>query len=1052
MLFVVFGFCCGVQAEDLSPDVVQRQQSEYQRYVLFPYLDRGFRAEQEGNLILAEQSYRRALELQPTSQEIRANLAHVLMRRGNYGGALEVLEPVMSRSDPARDKFLFLLLETFDPLDAGDISTMVSACMPGRCRGVLEGVAHRLFKSGGPELALAFLEGALEYAIGEDRVELLSLKTAYDEQANRWQRIVSDVEEIGHSRPLRDSESLRYGFALLNMRRFRTLEAFLASNQFLDVSGELALRRASIMRAVTMGEDDFARRQFKRLSKIDRLTKSEEEQYARLLVTSGDFHAARELLKEGGERGCMFLIDLALELAQKGRAKEELESCAQENRAADWLNAAINLRDEDALRKTSFNGKLEIVRLRALVDIYIGSHRHAKIIHLLESRKDQILVPDLKLALAGALEQEQRYLEAAKSYEEVLANSIDPGSRAEVFRDEKSSGDISRDRILDQASYLYMLGEKDNAAADLLERNFPFDQTQNPELLNERLLSLLHLLPPAKQKIVLQEMVDAPFSMGFAIKFGDLWRNSAACQELTELAPTLHASRHFVILARCYEVSAPGLAAYYYAVAASRGVEGIAIYQAYNYHYGGDYRAARDTWLELERGGLSDDQAFAAAISALAAEDAVLAERWWRQADIKTEQWWFTGSMIARLRGELALSAQRLNQAIAASAELNPEYLYSRAMLLREQGNIELAEADESQLAGRADVTAETQAHLAFNSGDMDREESATRLLEALRAVPEYSALREQYIYLSAAEGRSPEATAQIQQLLDQLDPDLPPVGTSSEAVNDKIYAFQRMHERLTRRHRFYVGGWSGAGGGGGGSDQLVYGSAFNSRGVQLDYDYRLVDGASTGWGALSVYGRAIVSESTDHRFSGLSHTSGVGVHWKPDLGLDVSAMAELNHRSFAQGRSGTDVMLRASTDLLSAFSAQNDWHVSVDRWFVQQFYLDGAYWVEAKDYSLFARYSAGPQFKTFLKAPSTVQPYGFLQADYLRNSLAGEISEEPVSCVSAGVGFAFNFWSGKNDYDAYRQSYSLKFEYQRYIDSNYFDGDGVFLKLEARL
>lgn len=1026
-------------SDDNATGEIGSELSEYKQYRIFPFVDKGVRASESGALEVAEINFRKALEIAPDNLELNLLLAEVLFRSGKVSDAIGILQRFGALSEDSMPRLLAAFEASLNASNSKDVKFALETLSPGFRKKLIATIANREFSVSGPDSAVKFIDTYIKYIEGDDRVEIHAINSAYKELVKDWRGVLVSLGHVRSTRPLSDIEASRYGMALVELDKLDALEDFLHAAVVEGSGTDFSLRRAAIQRALSTGNKGVALANLKSLAARDRLAVDETEQFFRLLIEAEEYALAESYIRTSGKDFCPSVVSLYVEFNELVRARDTLGQCVVDGDSARWLDVAINLRAEKVLRRMKVSGEYEIRRLRALVNIYVDSGRYGALVSLLTGVGTSSLSPDLLIALAESQEKINKESEAADTYLLVLRRDIDalPNS-------------YGREILLDKATYLYIKNRHKNLARQALGKYFPFSGFENVQLLNERLMSLLPQQPEQSRKQILLEMFGQPFGDEYALTFADLWKTVGNCAELTGKVESERRRRSLLILGRCYEQGAPGLATHYYGLAESEGAKDISIYKAYTYHYAGEYKNALESWRKVPSGAMTDEYAGAAAKSALATGDYGLAEQWWQQAGEGGADWWFTGAMVALGNGDDDLSLERLNQAIARTEQVNSRYLYARAVLLRERGDIVGARADEKLLAEAADLTSEQYAHLAFSSDSSRSQSSVQNLQKALGGAPEQGLWREQLVYQAEAEGNTEEAAEHLKMLVDRFDPDLPPLGTSEESITTKAYNFRRMHERLTRRSQLNVAAWYGNDSGAVGSG-AIYGNLFDSKGVQVSYDRLIGDASPTNGGSLSAYGRALVSDGTDGQASS-SSMFGVGLRWKPPVTTDLNFFAEINQRDFDGYDQNVDLMLRASGNLLSSFSDVHDWHIGRDSWFVQQLYLDGAYWVSEKDYALLARYSAGPEFKSFLDSPSTIQPYGFLQFDRSRSDFSQVAVGEDVESFSFGGGVAFYLWGNMGKYDAYRNSYSLKIEYQEVVDSNYFAGDGIFLKLEVNL
>lgn len=1128
--------------------------SEYKQYKIFPFLERGLRAEKQGDLDEAEFNFRKVNELVGGHFPTTSLLVGVLKKKGEFREAIRLLRPFSESLREAREELTDLYVQSIDSTNAIELSAALRACRPDYCGQFINSVAYREFQRSGAGVAREFLDSLTDSELVVDKAHIHALRSSYDEIAHDWEAVIFSLGVVERSRPLEASESLRQGFAFL---RLGMTDRALAVQDRLDNEGaseSKTLRRALIQRALADDTDDIALAQYRLLQQQTDLEAWEKRQLATLLSAFGSVGQAETLLVESGESDCEELMDFYLQTQQSDKTIQNLLDCPYAGKEDRWLELAINLNSERALRSRTFTGNLEQQRVAALVNLLASGSRYPEIVQLLDANY-YVLSLDLRERLAIALEQVGRGAEAADIYVELADSQLGREANRKLG-------------YLDKATYLYMQAGNYNLARVTLTRNFPFRQGRNAELLNQRLISLLHLVPEAARKPILLGLYKQPFGEAYAIPFAELWRSVGNCRELAEASGESPKRRDLVALGHCYSDSQPGLAAYYFGRAQDLGAESLDTSLAFNYYRAGDYARSFARWKSVPEEELTPELLKSAALVALSAGEVAHAEEWWARADLQTdEEWWYLGAQIAEASDQPEVSVTRVSAAIETSTQQKPAYLYWRAVMLRRLGKVAEAALDEVTLSAMEGLTPEQNAHLAYVAGGPSTSDSAARLSTALSAVPDASEWREQLMYFSEAEGKSKEAAVHLRTLIDGLEPDLPPMKESALTTHEKEYRLKRMHEYLTRRHRLSFGAWQGEDSPG----SVNYGSEpdpFSSEGGYLSYEYRLGDSPVVKGREFAAYAHGSIALSGDEinawdTVSPKGKNLGVGIRLKPFGSRDLNLFFEVNRREVVRktaydveairerigdvfeeltrlsganpsddnldaalaqlerlpqlyfsdqvetkavqpgaasgcefveclltnpgtlanyrenvdaqtvpaasiwhdSRSELDFMVGLSTSLLSGLIENQGWLLNSDAWIDQDLYVGWSHWLESHDYQFSARYSVGPQIKIPLPFSSSVQPYGFAQADRVKDHLVrgrsgvndlAPGSGETVATSRVGLGAALHFRSGAGKYDTFRQHYSLKIEYQKFVDDKDLPADvseeGVFIKLEGSL
>lgn len=1153
-LILILTLSSDLRADDSSLFDFGVGLSEYKQYKIFPFLERGLRAQKRGDLDEAELNFRKVNELVNDHFPTTSLLVAVLKKKGEFPEAIRLLTPFSATIQEARAELADLYAQSIDLTNARDLSRALRACRPDYCGQFVSSVAYREFKRSGAGSAREFLNNLSASELVVDKVHIYALRSSYDEIVHDWEAVIFSLGVVERSRTLEAGESLRQGFAFLKLGM---IDRALAVQDRLDGEAEIeskALRRALIQRALADKADDVALAQYRLLLQQTELEAWEKRQLATLLSAFGSVGQAETLLVESGESDCVVLMDFYLQTQQSDKAKQNLLDCPYSGKEDRWLELAINLNSERALRSRAFSGNLEQQRVEALVNILASRSRYPEVVQLLEANYYTLSI-NLRERLAVALEQVGRDAEAADIYVELAGSQLGREASRKL-------------RYLDKASYLYMQAGNYNLARVTLTRNFPFGRDTNAELLNQRLISLLHLVPEVSRKPILLDLYKQPFGETYAIPFAELWRSVGNCRELAEASGESPERRDLVALGHCYSESQPGLAAYYFERAKELGAESLDVSLAYTYYRAGDYARSFSSWKSVPKEDMTPGLLKSAALVALSAGEIAQAEHWWTRADLQAdEEWWYLGAQIAEANDQPQLSVTRISEAIETSTQQKPAYFYWRAVMLRRLGRVAEAALDEATLSAMQGLTPEQNAHLAYVTADPSASDSSARLSTALSAVPDASEWREQLMYLSEAEGKSEEAAVHLRTLIDGLEPDLPPMQESALTAHEKEYRLQRMHEYLTRRHQLSFGAWQGEDSPG----SVNYGSdpdPFSSEGGYLSYEYRLGDAPVVKGREFAAYAHGSIALSGDEintwdTVSPKGTNFGIGLRLKPIGSRDLNLFFEVNRREVVrktvydveaiherigdvfeelvrlsgsspsddnleaalaqlerlpqlyfsdqvetravqsgtssecdfveclltnpdtlanyrkdveaqtvpdvsighESRSELDIMVGLSTSLLNGLIENQDWLLNSNAWIDQDFYVGWSHWLESHDYQFSARYSVGPQIKIPLPFSSSIQPYGFAQTDRVKDHLVrgraglnGLVPEsgETVATSRVGLGAALHFRSGSGKYDTFRQNYSLKIEYQKFVDDKDLPSDvseeGVFIKLEASL
>ncbi|WP_237066801.1 NfrA family protein [Microbulbifer guangxiensis] len=1041
---------------------------EAQQYKIFPFVERGIRSEKRGDLAGAEEQFRKVKEIVGLHFPTLRLLIDVLVRQGHYQEAADLLKPFASTSSAARKQLLVLYEKLLDPHDIESIRTALRLCIPEGCKPLIESMAYRSFMESGADSASLVLSQVLEVVGEQDLVEVHSLKSSYDEMRKDWLSVRTSLELVSRARPLLSDEFLRLGFSYVNLDELTAVESLISTRgeSFPEESQQLHL--AVIQRAMAAGEHTVGLKHYDAIAETtSSLLSQDRKQLAYFLIKAGRVEEAESFVTALDEEKCETLVDFHIATGKPNKARAGLLECPYTDNAAHWLELAINLGAEDALKSRTFSGELERRRLTTLADLLMVAHRFDEVVDLLSSI-DRPLDPGLGEKLAFALEHTGKHSLAADIYAELAQHQARPTeSRAADY--------------VDKASYLYMRASQPNLARVTLLSHFPFARFANAQLLNQRLMGLLHLVPANTRTSTLLALRAQTFDEAYAFRFAELWKTGASCRALAEKLAGDSLRLDSVILGHCYADTAPGLAAHYFGQAENYGGESLAVPLAFAYFKAGEYGRSLESWHRVPEEAMAPELKKAAARVALAGGEYQQAAVWWQGAALEDDQdWWLLGAKLAEAVGKLEPAVSRLSKAMTLASSKDPEHYYLRALLLRQLGRDEEAWRDERELAGMDRLAPHHKAHLAYAGIKMGDRHSSEQLEQALKQAPVSAQWREQLVYLHEAEGQNAEAVQHIRALSESVDAELPPLAVSAESMQEKEGALRQLHENLSRRYQLSVGAWHGFDAGrsiGAGMDF----DPFNTQGGYLSYEYRLGESPVVHGRQLAVYGRGLMANSDDAvDFVGLhsrSRSLGIGLRWKPVASHDVNLFLELNRRSFEQKvnydpaginqgvpagssrrdtRSETDALVRVSASLLNGASPLPLLPAGVGDWLHQDLYVDMGHWVQSHDYQFTARYTAGPQFGTPWPAVPSVQPYGFLQYDRNSDHLTAPDGAETFASSRAGLGVAVHLLNTGRGFDSFSRRLSLKLEFQQFLQQKNFPEDfaeeGFFFKLEGTL
>lgn len=604
------------------------------------------------------------------------------------------------------------------------------------------------------------------------------------------------------------------------------------------------------------------------------------------------------------------------------------------------------------------------------------------------------------------------------------------------------------DTLLDTLTYRLVDAGSNTAAWDLLMARYPFNGMSSS--LREKLVTRLDVIS-LRQPSLLGTNAQARLSIPLdsarlrglqAAMLKHLGNCMGVRQVLGDLSNHYTAS-DWMMLGECYLTQQrSGLAQYAFEQAIKRHPTTEAMRAlAYVAYQNKNNVLAVQAWKQtIASGRLTSDNWLAATITALAADEKVLAAQWLEQYE--QAQGWQTADYWAVKADVLsAVSVPRAISAMQTSLKLDPRATrYAElAGWQRQVGDMTGAIASLKAAIALAPNDGAARADLGFleyNAGHLP--EAQVQMQAALKLRPNDMRVTEQLAYIDQRLGDNDQAKRDIEQSVDYLlrfpSIEQTPVRTES------MYALRRMHEDLSRRWTLSVDGMSSTSPAAS-TQSPVPGQDFKSY-AQIEFDYRLGDPAINDGKTVSVYGRVFGGSGPNNAALPVyAPMLGIGLRWKPFSDYVIYLAAEkqipLDHGTSASA----NTMLRVSASFLNTGRYSDDWHPTGSGWFSQNLYLDSAYYLSNQAYALTADYRFGYHHK--LQQGQTIEPYTRL--------VATKISSETSPDVRIGVGIRWNIWANQSRYNAYASKYYVGLEMQGAIKTYQNDRIAALLTMGVR-
>jgi len=440
----------------------------------------------------------------------------------------------------------------------------------------------------------------------------------------------------------------------------------------------------------------------------------------------------------------------------------------------------------------------------------------------------------------------------------------------------------------------------------------------------------------------------------------------------------------------------------------------------------------------------------AAATAALATHEADVARAWLdtyaTQGGRQDANYWWLRAQADEPH-EPALVRTDLDNALALQPD--PRYYARLAALQSQAGEKQQALVSLQRASMLAPDDSELAASLGYAYLQVGKPELAVVQFErAHRDDPDNAALTRQLLYVHQQLGDKAEARAYAVQAIDQFDIDggTDPGDANSGQNDSELYALRRLHEDLGRKWSFNadmsLGDTVSSA-----ANSVAPGVSYRSY-AQLEAQYRLLDPQQTGGdvNTLAAYARLFAGSGASGAVWPLHAAMlGVGLHWKPLVSQNIVLSVEQQTPADNSRDTRNDTMLRASGSWSFGPRLNDDWHAGGWGWLSQNFYLDFAHYLRAKESVFTADYRLGLHDK--LRNGQTIQPYIHLQ--YTGIERPGSLAYLHDS--RAGLGLQWNLWYGATRYDAYPHRFSVAVEGQHAFTSYLRERNAVFLILRAQ-
>lgn len=799
----------------------------------------------------------------------------------------------------------------------------------------------------------------------------------------------------------------------------------------------LALRRALIQRAIFLRDLPRAEAQLTALDQQGQLGAEERAQWFNLLLMQGRAIDARDLQARGGLGAPGQELAVALALSAAGERKA----------LADYLAVHQPAFEEEKDERQWINLLAQVGRTRPeLLDLYQarypanGAWQARSALPLAMARQDDATAQRLLAHLPKDGYHEERFSLALAQ-----GRYIEARQQAEALVAQPDGH-----RLLDPLSYRLMDAGAPGEAQRLLLASYPFGGNPHAGALFARLAVLASKQAAAfsadDRARLARPLENVPLRIAQVPILAALRDCDGIRQVMSDLSPDYPAEL-WRQLGDCYGSQRPGLAEYAYAEANKRKPDPdttrALAYQAYGAR---DFATALQAWRSVPAGHMKPDDLLAAATTALGANEPAPARAWLdsyaEQGGRQDHAYWWLRAQADEPR-DPALARTDLESAIAQHPD--PRYYAKLAALQTQAGESKQALVSLQ----RAAVLAPDDDKLAAQLGyaylqDGSPELAVTQFERAHRANPDDPKLTWQLLYVHQQLGDNAQARDYAEQAIDQLGAGT--TGTDGAAQQDHAqddnqqrFALRRLHEDLGRKWRFNadmtIGDTVSSA-----ANAANPGQSYRSY-FQMEGQYRFdPPWAGADINTLAAYARVFAGSGASGAVWPIhGWMLGVGLHWKPlttqNIVLSVEQQTPVSGSRFTRN----DTMLRAAGSWSFSPNLNDDWHAGGRGWWSQNFYVDVARYLRAKQTVFTTDYQLGWHHK--LMEGQSIEPYARVQFTGIDRNHGSFQRDGRI-----GLGVQWNVWFGETRYDAYPHRVSVAVEGQHAFTSYLRDKNALFL------
>lgn len=983
--------------------------SEYQQFRTYPYVEKAYRLQQQGQYAAAAAELEQALQRAPGHVPLLLQLFDYQLAIPDVQAAANTFSMLPGTERPGLLlRLIQTLLQQADTPDNSLFRQLHAGLTAPEYQQAALLLAHRYIALNQDRLAYQLL---LSVVSAND--EILLLRAALAEKLSDQAQVVRDLAALSIPLP-GEQEQYRYANALLLTGA--TEQALSIAQQQPDTALAGAIYRQWLQMQLARNDYHGAEQSFRWLSQHQQLSADELAQRYQNALQLSDWPLAFALA-ERLELSCWQRLELQLVAADDTAAKRQFQHCQPDSAPALWLVYAERWLSAEQLATTTIAGVYwQQQKNKVLISKYIATRQHLLLLDLL-------LSTDL-----------------AQQYQPQLLSTLDQLANGRQKRDylQRAYRQAPSDALLERLSFQYMLlGQYDDALA-LLQAALPLSAPAMADgVLPQRLLNLLLQQPQLPDLPLLQALAD--WGEAYRTERAELWRLAGQCQQSIRLLPAPDSAAAWRVLALCETDSRPEVAIRYWQQvnALQPGAEPLRA-QAYLYSKLQQPAQALQYFLQIpEPERLAADH-LAIAELALQQQQLSLAQQHWQLAGAADNRWYLVGSELAWRQGDAKAALAYLDHLDVAALQLQQQAAYyaQRAMVYQQLQQPEQALAAWQQALQLAPQQPDYLAGYGYLLARLGDAAAIDYLQQAVASglFQQDAALAAQLAYLYAGTGQLAETLHWLRQSIDLQAAEQPVAVTP-------LFTAKRYYQQISSP-------W-----------QLTASTRFNSNSGAQDVWFAQADNAPRNELALrleyyldqltrdlALYWELGANGSSSSPYQHWGQQLGIG--YRPLTDYNLWLMAGLQEYPLAEGH--WRPQLRLSADFLNQPPWQAEWRPEAERWQERKLYFDLVWWLQNPQ-QLFAqaRYEQGMVWKLSHASAQTAKLYGYSQFDYRRQHATEAVDTESWRQYSIGLGVQWRLWWAEQQYHAYRHRLEVNLEWQHNISGNLSDkANGLALQL----